>query len=73
MKNNIKRASVKFREDLLYFQHFMLIFVYISDYHHLNKKRGMNFSCQRFVSTYLHTYTYISTVNVSCFIMDYYS
>ena len=27
MKNNIKEAPVKFREDLLYFQHFMLIFV----------------------------------------------
>ena len=37
MKNNIKKAPVKFREDLLYFQHFMLIFVFaqISDYHHL--------------------------------------
>ena len=35
MKNNIKKAPVKFREDLLYFQHFMLIFVFaqISDYH----------------------------------------
>ena len=28
MKNNIKKAPVKFREDLLYFQHFMLIFVF---------------------------------------------
>ena len=28
MKINIKKASVKFREDLLYFQHFMLIFVF---------------------------------------------
>ena len=38
MKNNIKKAPVKFREDLLYFQHFMLIFFFaqISDYHHLN-------------------------------------
>ena len=38
MKNNIKKAPVKFRKDLLYFQHFMLIFVFpqISDYHHLN-------------------------------------
>ena len=26
MKNNIKKAPVKFREDRLYFQHFMLIF-----------------------------------------------
>ena len=26
MKNNIKKTPVKFREDLLYFQHFMLIF-----------------------------------------------
>ena len=30
MKNNIKKAPVKFREDLLYFQHFMLIFVIIT-------------------------------------------
>ena len=38
MKNNIKKAPVKFWEDLLHFQHFMLIFVFapISDYHHLN-------------------------------------
>ena len=38
MKNNIKKAPVKFWEDLLYFQHFMQIFVLlqISDYHHLN-------------------------------------
>ena len=27
-ENNIKKAPVKFREDLLYFQHFMLIFVF---------------------------------------------
>ena len=27
MENNIKESPVKFREDLLYFQHFMLIFV----------------------------------------------
>ena len=27
MKNNIKKASEKFREDLLYFKHFMLMFV----------------------------------------------
>ena len=27
-KKNIKNASVKFGEDLLYFQHFMLIFVF---------------------------------------------
>ena len=27
MKNNIKKAPVKFREDRLYFQHFMLFFV----------------------------------------------
>ena len=26
MKNNIKKAPVKFQDDLLYFQHFMLIF-----------------------------------------------
>ena len=37
MKNNTKKAPVKFRDDLLYFQHFMLIFVLsqIVDYHHL--------------------------------------
>ena len=28
LKNNIKKAPVKLREDLLYFQHFMLIFVF---------------------------------------------
>ena len=38
MKNNIKKEPVKFREDGLYFQHFMLILSLsqISDYHHLN-------------------------------------
>ena len=30
MKNNTKKAPIKFREDLLYFQHFMLIFVFAS-------------------------------------------
>ena len=42
MKNNIKKAPVKFWEDLLYFQHFMLIFVFpqISDYHHLKTLKG---------------------------------
>ena len=38
MKNNKKKAPVKLHEDLLYFQHFMLIFLslpLISDYHHL--------------------------------------
>ena len=30
MKNNIKKAPVKFGEDLLYFQHFMQIFVFCS-------------------------------------------
>ena len=37
MKNNIKKAPLKFREDRLYFQRFMLIFVFtqIRDYHHL--------------------------------------
>ena len=29
MENNIKKAPAKFREDLLYFQHFMLIFVFV--------------------------------------------
>ena len=38
MKNNIKKAHVKFQEDLLYFQYFMLILslAQISDYHHLS-------------------------------------
>ena len=38
MKNNIKKAPVKFWENLLYFQHFMQNFKSlprISDYHHL--------------------------------------
>ena len=29
MKNNIKNAPVKFREDGLYFHHFKLIFVFV--------------------------------------------
>ena len=39
MKNNIKKAPVKFQEDLLYSQHFMLILSLpqISDYHHLKE------------------------------------
>ena len=28
MENTIKKAPVKFQEDLLYFQYFMLIFVF---------------------------------------------
>ena len=32
MKNNIKKAPVKFREDLLYFQHFMLKYT-VTDQH----------------------------------------
>ena len=28
MINNINKAPVKFREEVLYFQHFMLIFVF---------------------------------------------
>ena len=38
MKNNTKKAPVKFWEDLLYFQHFMHFFLFllqIGDYHHL--------------------------------------
>ena len=37
MKNNIKKALVKFQEGLLYFQHFIqtLFLLQISDYHHL--------------------------------------
>ena len=38
MKNNIKKAPVTFWEDLLYFQHFMQIFLLqISNYHHFNQ------------------------------------
>ena len=38
MKNNIKKASVKFWEDLLYIQHFMQILSLpqMNDYHHVN-------------------------------------
>ena len=38
MKNNIKKISVKFWVDLLYFEHFMQMFVFaqIRDYNHLN-------------------------------------
>ena len=32
MKNNIKKAPVKFLEDLLYFQHFMQIFIFAPNY-----------------------------------------
>ena len=32
MKKNIKKVPVKFREDLLYFQHFMPIFVFVPNY-----------------------------------------
>ena len=40
MKNTTKKATVKFWEDLLFFPHFMQIFIFlslpqISDYHHL--------------------------------------
>ena len=31
MKSNIKKAPVKFWEDLLYFQHFMQIFVFATN------------------------------------------
>ena len=40
MKNNIKKAPVKFWEDLLYFQHFMQIFVF-APYHHLKFTTAM--------------------------------
>ena len=45
MKNNIKKAPVKFREDKLYFPHFMQIFVFapISDYNHLNFPKILNY------------------------------
>ena len=47
MKNNIKKATVKFREDGLYFQHFMLILSLsqISDYHHLNMSE-IRYACK---------------------------
>ena len=32
MENNVEKAPVKFREDLLYFQHLMLIFVFVPNY-----------------------------------------
>ena len=43
MKNNIKKASVKFWEGLLYFQHFCRNFALpeISDYHHLKDTEYM--------------------------------
>ena len=47
MKNNIKKATVKFREDLLYFQHCMLILSLsqISDNHHLKRRRHFVLGC----------------------------
>ena len=36
MKNNIKKAPVKFWEDVLYFQHFMVV--------PLNRRRGVGTS-----------------------------
>ena len=59
MKNNIKKAPVKFREDPLYFQHFMLIFVFaqISDYHHLN------------VHVYACSFDY--TVRITCMFINH--
>ena len=51
MKNNIKKAPVNVRVDLLYFQHFMLILFLpqISDYHHLNLCYGFT-GCRNRVS-----------------------
>ena len=48
MKNNIKKAPVKFWEDLLYFQHFMqiLFLLQISDYHHLKSQNNGNTPCK---------------------------
>ena len=43
MKNNIKKAPVKFWEDLVYFQHFMQIFV-LAPNHHLNNFDSL-FNC----------------------------
>ena len=55
MKNNIKKAPVKFWEDLLYFQHFMQIFVLpqIRDYHHL-KTDGTEFSIANNIYCIVH-------------------
>ena len=59
MKNNIKKALVKFRENLLYFQHFMLIFVcaQISDYHHLKHFQFSFFGHAR-INCQCHTFWY---------------
>ena len=74
MKNNIKKARVKFREDLLYFQLFMLILSLpqISDYHHFIKTKILQYdffslalidrSCQAWTaetSEYVPSFKYI--------------
>ena len=43
MRNNTKKASIKFWKDLLYFQHLIQIFVFspVSYYHHLNNSATM--------------------------------
>ena len=62
MKNNIKKAPVKFRDDLLYFQHF-IIFLFlpqISDYHHLKGNIGFLCDLKRNLTQQTHSiYTLI--------------
>ena len=62
MKNNIKKTHVKFREDLLYFQHFMLTFVFApnSDYHH-SFNRNLSFS-----QVFLKQIIFFSSHLISC-------
>ena len=45
MKNNIKKAPVKFQEDLLYFQHFMLIFVFVPNVVIITTLNHLCYSC----------------------------
>ena len=61
----MKKASVKFWEDLLYFQHFMQIFAFApnSDYHHL---KGLYFSLQYDIK-WAKCWIYINQNGVWCF------
>ena len=57
MKNNIKKASVKFWEDLLSFQHFMQILslLQLIDYHLRNIiTNHIQFSVRRYWETLKH-------------------
>ena len=56
MKNNIKRAPVKFREDLLYFEHFMLAKLVIITTLKESSSEGF---CQFFASQLQRTYVCI--------------